>query len=63
MKYHWTLESWGADYPPENADEIIYRANEMIDAYAETHDEDATEEYSGRLWEAYCRDGNLPKEG
>lgn len=58
-RIHWSIESWGSEYPPENAEEIIDRANAMIDAYAETHDEDAAEEYSNRLWETYCTTGAL----
>lgn len=59
MKYYWSLESWGSDYAPENADEIINRANELIDAYAETHDEEETAAYSERLWDAYCTTGKI----
>lgn len=57
--YLWSMESWGADYPPENADEIIEAANEKIEEYAEDHDEDEVEEFSGRLWERFCRTGRL----
>ena len=58
---YWTLESWGADYPPENAEEIIRAANAMIDAYAENHDEYETEYFSERLWDRYCTTGTLPE--
>ena len=54
MKIEWTLESWGSDYPPENANEIICHGNNLIDAFAETHDEDETAAYSEWLWELYC---------
>ena len=57
--YYWSMDSWGDAYPPENADEIIDLANEMIDAYAEDHDEDETANYSERLWEHYCDTGRL----
>lgn len=55
--YHWSLESWGDAYPPENAEEIIERANAEIDAYIELHpDADGAEiaEFSHSLWEEFC---------
>ena len=57
--YYWTLESWGADYPPKNADEIINAANELLDAYAENHSENDFEVFRYSLWERYCSTGNL----
>lgn len=60
---YWTIESWGSEYPPENAEEIIDRANELIEAYAEDHDEEDVAEYSERLWNNYCTTGNLTEEG
>lgn len=48
MNAHWTLDSWGSEYPPENAEDIIAAANARIDAYAETHDDAETENYSER---------------
>lgn len=59
MNYYWTLESWGDAYPPENAGEIIERANDLIDAYAENHDEEEVSEYSNGLWEHYCSTGEI----
>ena len=61
-QYHWSLESWGDAYPPENAEEIISTANDMIDAYAE-NDEEAARFYSDLLWEYYCTHGTLPSSG
>ena len=58
-KFYWSMESWGSDYPPENAEEIIDSANELIAAYAETHDEEETDAYSERLWERYCMSGKV----
>lgn len=58
---YWTIESWGADYPPENAEEIISRANALIDAYSADHDDAETENYSARLWDSYCTTGALPE--
>ena len=55
----WSLESWGSDYPPENAEEIISAANEMIAAYAKTHDEDEAAAYSEKLWDRYCATGKV----
>lgn len=60
--YYWNLESWGNGYPPENADEIISAANEMIERYAETHSEVSTDNYSEKLWEYYCSHDALPAE-
>lgn len=59
MKYFWSIESWGDAYPPENADEIIDRANELIEAFAESHDDEETANYSESLWERYCSTGSL----
>lgn len=56
---YWTLESWGADYPPENAEEIISRANELIDAYAAQNGNDEAENYSGILFDHWCMTGDL----
>lgn len=58
-QYHWSLESWGDAYPPENAEEIISTANDMIDAYAETHDEEEARFYSDQLFEYYCTHDTL----
>lgn len=63
--YYWDLESWGADHPPVNADEIIDEANRLIDEYAEAHGEDTAEfsdrlwNYSARLWEDFCMTGSV----
>ena len=55
--FYWRVESWGSDYPPENADEIITMANELIAAFAAEHDDDETAAYSDRLWERFCTTG------
>ena len=60
--YHWSLESWGSDYPPENAEDIISRANEMIDTFAAGggwFDPCEIQNFSEMLWELYCRTGDL----
>lgn len=59
MKFYWTIESWGDAFPPENADSIIDRANELIAAYSETHDDDETANYSEQLWDRYCTTGEI----
>lgn len=59
MKYNWSLESWGADYPPENAGDIISAANEKISEYAATHSDEDTREYSAMLWDRYCTTGKI----
>lgn len=59
---YWTLDSWGDAYPPENAQEIIDRANGLIDEYAEIFGDDLAAEYSEHLWNTYCMTGTLPEE-
>jgi len=54
MNYHWSLESWGDAYPPENADEIINDVNDRLDAYAEQNGDEDAAYFSERLWEFYC---------
>ena len=51
-KYHWSIESWGTDVPPENASDIIAWANGKIDSYCETDFEKQC--YSETLWNRYC---------
>lgn len=59
---YWDYESWGSAEPPENADEIIAYANDLIREYAENdHDDYETEEFSNELWEKYCA-GKFPAE-
>lgn len=60
--YFWSMESWGNDYPPVNADDVIIEANAIIDAYmAENPEADEWEvkEFSGRLWEDFCETGHI----
>ncbi len=53
---YWSADSWGSDYPPDNWEEIVSRANEMIkNKYLQTRDEEETRDYSSRLWDGYCR--------
>jgi hypothetical protein len=59
MKYFWTLEDWGDACSPENADEIIDRANGLIGDYAESHDDEEAANFSEILWERYCSTGSL----
>lgn len=59
---YWSIDSWGSDYPPVNAEEIISRANELIDQYSAEHpdyDERDVNLYSETLWEDFCRTGEL----
>ncbi len=61
--YYWSLESWGDAYPPENADDIIEKANAAIDRYIDENpdaDDDMISAYSEKLWESYCS-GSSPK--
>lgn len=57
--YYWNAESWGDAYPPENAEEIIDEANDMIAAVEAVDGEDAAEAFSERLWDLYCQTGSL----
>lgn len=57
--YHWTLNSWGSAYPPENVDEIIDRANEILDQYALAHGDELALEFSEVLWDKYCSEGDF----
>lgn len=60
--YFWTLESWGADYPPENADEIIEAANEKIAEYVKTREwknDYEIERFCENLWDRYCSTGEI----
>ena len=60
--YFWTMEAWGSDYPPENADEIIQAANEKITEFVKSYAWRDVEEiwiYSDKLWEEYCRTGKI----
>ena len=62
MEYYWTLDSWGSEYPPENADEIIAAANEKILDFAKNgnwKDEYEIEAFSEKLWETYCNNGTI----
>lgn len=55
--FYWTTNSWGSDYPPVNAEEIISRANELIDQYAADHpefDEMDIAQYAQSMWEDFC---------
>lgn len=56
-RHHWTLDGWGDEYPPENAEEIIRNANAEIDAYTALHpdaDDDEIAAFSDSIWDAYC---------
>lgn len=61
-KYYWTLESWGSDRPPEDAEIICDLANAAIAYYADNHPEASSEDltnYSEKLWEEYCSGSGL----
>ena len=60
--YFWTLDSWGSDYPPENADEIIGAANEKITEFVKEYSWKnlwEIEQFRENLWENYCSTGNV----
>lgn len=55
--HYWTGDSWGSAYPPENWQDLVDAANELIDAYAAENpdaSDDELWEYSQKLWETYC---------
>ena len=56
---YWSMDSWGPDYPPEDAVEIVATANAMIERYRETHSDEETRNYSAALWDRYCMTGQL----
>ena len=59
---YWSIESWGSDYPPVNADEIISAANAAIDRFAKSnpdYTEDELRDYSNYLWENFCIYGEI----
>lgn len=62
INYYWDTESWGNGVPPINADEVICKANDMIDQYIADHpdyDQHDIKDYAERLWEAFCRTGEI----
>ena len=55
--YYWTLESWGDQEPPENADEIIEWANAFLDKWISDHpnaDENLKKDITETLWDHFC---------
>lgn len=61
-EYFWDLDGWGSDYPPENADEIIQKANDKIVEWAVAHYWERgadVGEYASQLWEHYCSTGRI----
>lgn len=59
---YWSIESWGSDYPPVNADEIISAANRVINRFAVEHPyytQDELRDYSNYLWENFCIYGEI----
>lgn len=61
---YWNEDSWGSEQPPEDADDIIYDANEKIDDFREDFittevDDDAVRRFSSQLWERYCSTGEI----
>lgn len=62
--YYWTLDSFGSGPLPENAEEIVSRANAMIDKFCDLEPYCGTDEieiFSDALWEDFCRTGSLPE--
>ena len=63
--YYRSAESWGADYPPENWQEIVWAANQEIDNFMQENDfdvyDDETRNFSDKLWESWIVNGNLPE--
>lgn len=61
-RYQWTLDSWGGQAPPQNAEEICKAANDLIAEFI-ADNSDATDEevqdYAYALWERYCQRGEI----
>lgn len=60
--YFWSAESWGSEYPPENAAEIIEQANAKIVEFAQARRWTYAweiEEFSSRLWDRFSRTGSV----
>lgn len=61
---YWSLDSWGNSDLPEDAEDIVYEANEAIDDYrkdfvtTEVNDE-KIRLFSEKLWEHYCKTGKI----
>lgn len=66
--YYWNAETWGADYPPENWQDICDAANSKIDEYISDNgldcdnDADRISDYSERLFEEWISRDQLPDE-
>ena len=61
---YWNMDNWGSDNPPENADDIIYDANEKIDEYRRGFlttevDDETIRNFAAALWEHYCSTGEI----
>ena len=60
--YFWNLDGWGSEYPPENADEIINKANAKITEAAVAHYWEKgfdIGDYAAALWDRYCATGEI----
>ena len=60
--YFWNLDGWGNEYPPENADEIINKANAAITEAAVAHYWDKgfdIGDFAAALWDRYCTTGEI----
>lgn len=59
---YWDNESWGSAEPPDNAEDVINYANDLIAKYAEDNPNyDDIANYSADLWEKYCM-GQFPAD-
>ena len=56
---YWSMDSWGDAIPPENAEEIIDRVNEMIYDTEQRVGMGAAARLSNELWELYCTTGRI----
>lgn len=58
--YLWTLAKWAGRDVPANVDDLIWEANDIIGAYAESNPEYGEPELrrlSDSMWECYCELG------
>lgn len=56
-RYRWTIDGWGNQTPPQNADRLCSAANALLEEFIEENPdvtEEEVQDYSSALWERYC---------
>ena len=57
---YWSYDSWGAQVPPLNWEDVCYEGNRQIDEYIEGHpgvEEDDIRVFVEEQWEEFCHTG------